>query len=47
MKESLPLKLFWENRRLLSDNGRFKDGFIGIGPLKIFVERFNRSICGR
>jgi hypothetical protein len=38
--------LFSENRRLLSDNGRFEDGFIGISPLKKFLERSNCSICG-
>ena len=46
MRESLPLKLFSENRRLLSDSGRFEDGFIGISPLKKFLERSNSSIRG-
>lgn len=44
--ESLPLRLFWENRRPLRDRERFEDGVIGIGPSKVFPERSNRSICG-
>jgi hypothetical protein len=46
MKEKLPLNLFWESWRLLSDKETFEDGFIIIFPPRKFAERFSSSICG-